>query len=121
MAFKINGIDIKWPTTYKPLYANTSTEDSGRTQDGVMHNSVMFANEGIPIGWELLTPAEASTILQQVVGKSYFDFTGLDPYSGQWETHQCTAANFDIDLLTLVEGKELWKSLSFQLSRVNPI
>ena len=37
--FKIDNVVIRAPDSYKPVFATTSTEDSKRSQDLVMHNS----------------------------------------------------------------------------------
>ena len=53
--FEINGVAVAAPSTYSPIFATTSTEDSDRSQDGVMHNTPMFT-----IGYLISVLAEAA-------------------------------------------------------------
>ena len=39
--FEIDNVVIRAPDSYKPVFATTSTEDSKRSQDLIMHNTPM--------------------------------------------------------------------------------
>ena len=105
----------------KPAYATTSTPGSGRTQRGVMKNSVMFTVEGYNLKWTDITPSEARQILQEVMNKSSFSFYHYCVHKAQWETGQFYAANFSLGVDRLNEGSERIQELSFQVTAINPI
>lgn len=120
---KINDIRVKVPDQdgYGIQFATTSTSDSDRTQDLVMHNTPIGTVESYSLKWSGLTLAEASLILRQVVNKASFKVHYLDVYSGKWKDGWFYAANFNITPIDLTAGKERIDSLSFNIVGVNPI
>ena len=47
--FKIDGVAIAAPETYKPVFSTTSTKSTKRDQSLTMHNSVMtLCGENLP-------------------------------------------------------------------------
>lgn len=106
---------------YEPAYATTSTSGSGRTQRGVMKNSVMFTVEGYNLKWTDITPSEARQILQEVMNKSSFSFYHYCVHKAQWEIGKFYAANFNLGVDRLNEGSERIQELSFQVTAINPI
>ena len=52
--FKIDGIAIADPETYKPVFSTTSTKKSKRDQSLAMHNSVMGTIAGYDLTGESL-------------------------------------------------------------------
>jgi len=91
--FEFNGIAVKTPDTFKPNFATTSTEDSDRTQDLVMHNTPMGTISSYSFGWEDIYIEEAALILQQIVNRSEYSLRFLNPMTGKRAsfTHQITA------------------------------
>ena len=77
--FKIDNVVIRAPDSYKPVFATTSTEDSKRSQDLIMHNTPMGTIGGYDMQWGELTWAEIATILNTVLNKSQFTFHHKDP------------------------------------------
>lgn len=77
--FKIDGVTIKAPDTYKPVFATTSTESSKRSQDLVMHNTPMGTIAGYDMEWGELKWGEIATILNSMINKSQFTFHHKDP------------------------------------------
>lgn len=118
---KINNIEIWQPDSDLSYgFATTSTEDSGRTQDGIMHNSVMFTVEqwgyqatGVPM-------SAVSQILQQIVGKRQFTLFAFSPYYGEWRSATVYVAEGSLTIKTLEDGYEK-ADLSFNMTGVNPI
>lgn len=119
--FKINGIQIATPTSFKPVFSTTSTEDSNRTQDLVMHNSPMGTIEGYDLQWDNLRPGEISTILQNVINRSSFSFYYPSPYYGAWVEKLFYASNFSMTAQTLKEDNEKWDSLTINVRSINPL
>lgn len=120
--FKIDGITIAAPSTYKPVFATTSTDDSGRDQNLVMHNTPIGTIAGYDLTWELLTWSEISTILNAMLNKSSFSFHHKDPtIPGTWVDRTFYASNFNMAAQTLEDEEEMWEDLSINVRRIEPI
>lgn len=119
--FKIDGVRIATPTSFKPVFATTSTEDSDRTQDLIMHNTPMGTIEGYDMTWDHLKPSEISQILKLVINKKSFRFYYNSPYHGGWVENSFYASNFSMDAQTLKEGKESWNGLQINVRSINPL
>ncbi len=119
--FEFNGIKVKTPDTFKPSLATTSTEDSDRTQDLVMHNTPMGTIESYAFEWKNIEPEEASKIVQQIKNRSQYSLRFLSPESGQWETKQFYTSNYTFGTLKTADGVFKWESLSFNSVGINPI
>lgn len=120
---KFNGIEVVIPDEdgYQISIATTSSEGSGRTMKGKMKNSPLFTVEAYNLKWTDISTADCAIILQQVVGKSEFDFYHYNVYKCRWETGKFYASNFNLPVCSLVEGSERIDELSFQVTGVNPI
>ncbi len=119
--FEIDGVQIKAPDTYKPTFATTSTEDSDRTQDLIMHNTPMGTITGYDMSWGELTPAEMAAILNGMLNKSSFSFKHRDPtVTSGWSTAAFYASNFSMAAQTLKDGEEMWTDLAINVRGVNP-
>lgn len=120
--FKIDGVTIKAPDSYKPVFATTSTEDSDRTQDLIMHNTPMGTISGYDLTWGELTSVEISLILSLTVNKSSFIFYHRNPMDvSGWSTKSFYASNFSMAAQTLKEGEEMWEGLTINVRSINPI
>lgn len=120
--FKIDGITIAAPSTYKPVFSTTSTDDSDRDQNLVMHNTPIGTIAGYDLTWELLTWSEISTILNAMLNKSSFSFHHKDPtIPGTWVDRTFYASNFNMAAQTLEDEEEMWEDLSINVRRIEPI
>lgn len=77
--FKIDGVAIPTPTTYKFNEEDLSSEATGRTLDGVMHKDVIAVKAYYDCTWRALSWADAAALLNAVDGKSEVSFTHADP------------------------------------------
>lgn len=120
---KFNGIEVATldEDGYQVSIATTSSESSRRTLKGRMKNSPLFTVEAYNLKWTDISAGDCSVILQQVVGKSEFDFYHYNVYKTRWETGKFYASNFNLPVYSLVEGCERVDELSFQVTGVNPI
>ena len=118
--FIIDGVVIKPPSSYQPVFATTSTADSDRTQDLVMHNTPMGTIAGYDIVWEQLTDEEISTILRQTMNKSSFSFHHKSPLFG-WSDASFYASNFQVDAMCFTNECSKWRSLSINFRSIYPI
>ena len=89
-------IRIKAPVEYKPILATTSTEDSDRTQDLVMHNTPMGTIVGYDMTWGDMSTEEVRKILDLMVNKSSFNMHHFDIFTG-WCYKDFCASNFNVD------------------------
>lgn len=120
--FKIDSVVIAAPSTYKPVFATTSTDDSGRDQNLVMHNTPIGTIAGYDMTWELLTWEEISTILNAIMNKKQFSFHHKDPtIPNQWVDKTFYASNMDMAAQTLEDDEEMWEDLSINVRRIDPI
>lgn len=106
---------------YTVNIATTSSQNSGRTMRGVMNNVPLFTVESYNLRWVNISATDVSAILSQVVGKSGFNFYHYNIYRARWETGVFYAANFNSPVLSLKEGNEKVKELTFQVTGENPL
>lgn len=119
--FEFNDIPVITPDTFKPSMATTSTEDSDRTQDLVMHNTPMGTIESYSFEWKNITPEEAAKIVQQIKNKGQYKLRYLSADTGQWTTGFFYTSNYNFGTLKVSNGKFVWESLSFNAVGVNPV
>lgn len=119
--FEFNGIPVKNPDTFKPAMATTSTADSDRTQDLVMHNTPMGTIESYNFEWKNIELAESARIIQQVKNRKQYTLRYLKADTGSWTVGSFYSANYDLGTLKVVNGKYVWESLSFQATGTYPI
>lgn len=119
--FEFNGIKVKTPDTFKPNLATTSTEDSDRTQDLVMHNTPMGTIQSYSFEWKYIEPKEAAKILSQIINKSEYTLKFINPLTGEWETGKFYTSNYNLGTLRVSNGDFVWESLSFNAIGINPV
>lgn len=120
--FKIDGVEIAAPSEYKPVFATTSTDDSGRDQNLVMHNTPIGTIAGYDMKWEILSWNEVAAILNGMLNKSEFTFHHKDPtVPGKWIDRTFYASNYNMAAQTLEEEEEVWTDLSINVRRIEPI
>lgn len=105
---------------YKPLFASTSSENSGRTQRGRAINVVLFTVEAYQLKWTNIKASDASNIINHILGDS-FQFYHFNIIKSRWETSEFYVANIDTAIYRLNEGDEICSELSFQVTGINPI
>lgn len=120
--FQIDGVTIATPTSYKPVFATTSTSDSDRTQDLVMHNAPIGTVAGYDMVWSRLRNDEISTILNSMLNKPSFVFHHKSPLSPTgWIDADFYAANYNMGCQRLKDGEELWSDLSISVRSIYPV
>ena len=119
--FQFNGEAVITPNVFRPALATTSTEDSDRTQDLVMHNTPMGTIESYSFEWKNIEPKEAAKIVQHIKNRSQYSLRYLKADSGEWTTGQFYTSNYSFGTLKTVNGKFVWESLSFNAIGINPI
>jgi len=106
------GLAYEFETTY--------SEDSGRDEDGSLHETDLFTVErfGYTASW--LTADEMKTILQEIVGKR-FTMYYLSPYFGTWRTDTFYVGKGSLSIGSWVESEERYTELTFNIVGVTPI
>lgn len=119
--FEFNDIPVKTPDTFQPSMATTSTEDSDRTQDLVMHNTPMGTVESYAFEWRYIELDEAAKIIQQIKNKGQYKLRYISADTGTWETGYFYTSNYSFGTLKLVNGDFVWEKLSFNAVGINPV
>lgn len=120
-AFEINDTPIKTPDVFKPAAATTSTADSDRTQDLVMHNTPIGTIESYNLEWKNIPPKEAAAIYQKIKNKKKYKLRYLSADTGSWRADFFYTSNYEFGTLKKVNGKDAWESLSFNAIMINPV
>lgn len=119
--FEFNGIPVKTPNAFKPSLATTSTEDSDRTQDLVMHNTPLGTPESYSFEWNNISPEDASVIIQQIKNRSEYTLRYLSASKGKWRVDRFYTSNYTFGTLKIANGVEVWESLSFNAVSIEPL
>lgn len=120
--FKVDGVTIPAPNTYKPVFATTSTDDSDRDQSLTMHNTPMGTIAGYDMEWGSLTWNEIATVLNSMLNKAQFSFHHADPtIPNRWVDRDFYASNYNMASQTLEDGIEKWEGLSINVRRITSI
>mgnify|MGYP001864313700 CR=1 FL=1 len=120
---KFNGITMPVPDQdgYTVQIATTSTDDSDRTQDLVMHNTPIGSVMSYGLKWTDLTKEEVALILTQVLNRPSFSAHYFDVKTATWRDAEFYATTFNITPIDLTEDDERIEELSFNIIGVNPI
>ena len=122
-----NKISINGQVIWQPdedlgsSFETTYTEDTTRTQDGVLHATPLFTVEQFSYKATNIPASEASRILQMVARGENFSLFYYSPYFGTWRTDLFYVGKGSLNVGTLKEGEEYLTGLSFNMTGVNPI
>lgn len=75
----IDGVEVPTPSTYTFDIEDLSSENTGRTLDGVMHKDVVAVKDYYTCEWKGLSWQEAADLLNLVDGKTSVRVTLIDP------------------------------------------
>lgn len=117
--FKIDGVAIPTPTTYKYVLEDLSSEATGRTLDGVMHKDVIDEKDTYECEWKSLSWQDTATLLNAVKKKTKVAFTYADPYTpNEFVTHDFYVGKRGMAALNLKDSKKTWDSITMTFIRV---
>ena len=118
-----NDVKIKQPDRdgYTVKFSTTSTADSDRTFDLVMHNTPMGTIQSYGLKWTDNTAQEVAEILRQILNKSSFRVHYFNVLTSRWENGEFYATSFEISPICLENGEERIDELSFDIIGVEPI
>lgn len=110
---KINGIPVKDPSSFTWDLYDLSSEESGRTVDGIAHKDVIGQKRTLSCQWDNLTWDEASSLLKVVNTKIFFPVEYPDAMSGVRETRTFYVGDRHAPVYMWTEGKRIFASVSF--------
>lgn len=119
--FKIDDVAIITPDSFKPSAATTSTEDSDRTQDLVMHNTPMGTIESYNVEYKEISTKEAAVIYNKIKNRRQYKLRYMSVSTGEWQTGYFYTSNYTFGTLAKINGKDAWESFSFNAVAVNPV
>lgn len=117
--FKVDGVAIPTPTGYVFNVEDLSTEQTGRTLDGVMHKDVVADKDTYECTWAKLSWSEAATLLNALNKKTEVDFTHADPrIPNQMVTYKFYVGKRSSTCGIISESGGTWKDIKFSFIRI---
>ena len=117
--FKIDGVAIPTPTEYTFGIEDLSSEETGRTLDGVMHKDVVDDKDYYECVWKSLSWEDAALLLNAVNKKERVMFTHADPRKpNQWITAEFYIGERGGGALNLKDNKRTWMGIKFKFIRI---
>jgi len=114
----VGGVSIPDPSKMTVHRMDLSTEESGRTLDGVMTKDVVARKTKISCGWATLSWAQVSTIMKAVETGIYMSVVYPDPYEGSYQTKTFYVGDRSAPAVWLADGHEYWDGLSVDFIEV---
>ena len=119
---KINDIVIKQPLSGLGYgFTKKYSRDSTHTQSGREYTTTVGVYEQFNYSAANLTEEELSTILRQVLDGEVFTLHYRSAYYGGWRDDEFKVEAVDTIIGSWVEEHEVYESLSFKMTGVNPL
>ncbi len=117
--FKIDGVAIPTPTTYKAGIEDLSSEATGRTLDGIMHKDVVAVKDYYDCTWSGLSWEDTAILLNAVDGKTKVNFTHADPrVPNRYITAEFYVGKRSSAALNLKNKKNTWGDIALTFTRI---
>lgn len=117
--FKIDGVAIPTPSEYGFDIEDLSSEESGRTLDGVMHKDVIDVKDYYTCTWKSLGWEETAQLLNLVNGKTRIVLTYVDPrYPNRVLVNNFYVGKRSGKANNLNNSNNTWKDVTFQFIRI---
>lgn len=113
MIKKINGTSVKMPSSCTWGLQDISSEDSGRTLDGVMHIDRIATKLKFDCIWNGPTQEETSAILNLVCPNVFVDLTFDDPITMTEKTKTFYTGDKSAPVYQWSTGSKIFTTLSF--------
>ena len=110
---KIQGVTIKTPSSMTWGYADFSSEESGRTLDGLSHKDIIAQKVKLVCVWSNPTATETSALLQAVCPYAYRNVTYLDPITNTEVTKSFYTGDKSAPVKTYAFSDAIYSSVSF--------
>ena len=110
----VDGVAVKTPSSFSWGLQDVSGNDSGRTQDTIMHKNRIAQKRQISLSWTAPTPQEAAAILQ-AFNPEYIRITYPDAMSGAEETRTFYVGDRSAPVKVWNIGNKRYESVAFEL------
>ncbi len=118
----LNSIEIKQPDNgLQYSFETTYSSDSTRTENGVGHFTPLFTVESLSYSATGVKISEMTAILNIIAKGKSFTLHYFSPYYGSWRDDTFYVGQGNLTIGTLQSKREMYDSLSFQMTGVNPI
>lgn len=107
---KVNGVDIKTPSTYQVSLNDLSKAD--RNANGLMIIERIATKRKVEMSWDFLTQAELYTLLQSIISV-FFTVEYPDPQDGALKTGTFYVGDRTAGAMDYKNGVMRWKDIKF--------
>lgn len=112
--FKIDGVEIPFPTSFTVNIQDISSKEAGRLNNGDGYKDIVATKVTLEVFWQVLKWGEAALILNAVDNKEEFEVTYPDPrIPFVYTTKSFYVGDRKNPAYSLEEGKVRWKGISF--------
>ena len=119
IVFKIDGVAIPTPSEYGFDIEDLSSEQSGRTLDGVMHKDVVAVKDYYTCTWKHMSWQGTSALLALVNGKTQVSLTYVDPRNpSTMLTNNFYIGKRSGKANNLNHATNAWRDITFQFIRI---
>lgn len=117
--FKIDGVTMPTPDSYRPGIEDLSSSATGRTLDGTMHKDVVSVKDYYEFTWETLSWTDTAKVLKAVDGKKKVKLTYADPrVPNKFLTHEFYVGKRDCEANNLNDPVHTWKNIKLTFTRI---
>lgn len=117
--FKIDGTAIPTPSEYGFDIEDLSSDNTGRTLDGVMHKDVVAVKDYYTCTWSRLSWADTAKLLNLVNGKTKVTLTYYDPRKPNVaQQNKFYIGKRSGKANNLRNAGNTWKEVTFQFIRI---
>lgn len=117
--FKVDGVAIPTPTDYTFSNEDLSSENTGRTLDGIMHKDVVAVKDTYACSWKRLSWEDAASLMQLVDGKTRVRFTHADPrVPDQFITGDFYIGKRECKARNLRDSENTWTEINMTFIRI---
>lgn len=109
----VGGATVPCPSSYQWQESDVSSADAGRTEDGLMHKELISRKISIELGWQNISTADASTILNAFTASEYLSITYLDPKANSFQTKTFYVGDRTAPAYNTRLG--IWSNVSFNI------
>ena len=119
IVFKVDGVTIPTPTTYEWSQEDLSSEETGRTLDGIMHKDVIDYKDAYKCTWKKLSWADTATLLGAIRGKTKVVLQYADPIiPNQMNTGEFYVGKRSTAAMDLSDPGRAWKDIGFTFTEI---
>ena len=117
--FTVDGVALPTPDEYKPGIEDLSSDETGRTLDGIMHKDVVAVKDYYEFTWKKLSWVDAATLFNAVDGKTEVTLVYADPrHPFTWLSNRFYVGKRSCSALNLNDPINTWKDVTLTFTRI---